>query len=94
MAVSFTWLGHSTFWINVDGRSILIDPFLTGNPLAAAAPEELNPDLILLSHGHGDHTSDVVSIAKRTGAPVVANFEIANWLEKQGVQEVAGKSRW
>jgi len=64
---------------------LLVDPFLTGNPAASTTAEELNPDYILVSHGHGDHTGDAVSIAQRTGALVVSNFEIANWFEAQGI---------
>lgn len=88
MAFSFRWLGHSAFTFNIDGHSVLIDPFLTGNPLAAADPNTLNPEIILLSHAHGDHLGDTVDIALRTGAPVITNFEIGNWLLNQGVQNV------
>lgn len=90
MSITITWLGHSAFTVDVDGHSVLIDPFLTGNPLGSASADSLNPDLILLSHGHGDHVGDTVSIAKRTGAPVVANFEVANWIGKQGVENAVG----
>lgn len=81
MSTRVRWLGHSVLWIENDGQTILIDPFLTGNPRAAAKPDELNPDLILLSHGHGDHVGDAISIAKRTGAVVVSNYEISEWLQ-------------
>lgn len=90
MTVKFTWLGHSAFALEVDGHAVLIDPFLNGNPLAAAAPDDLAAEVILLSHGHGDHLGDTVSIAKRTGASVVTNFEISNWLKEQGVENVQG----
>jgi L-ascorbate metabolism protein UlaG (beta-lactamase superfamily) len=88
MSISFRWLGHSAFTVTVDGSTILIDPFLSGNPLAAADPATINADLIVLSHAHGDHVGDTVDIAKRTGAPVVCNFEIGNWLYNQGVENV------
>ncbi|GAB4516951.1 MAG: metal-dependent hydrolase [Anaerolineae bacterium] len=88
MAISFTWQGHSTFSLDINGHSVLIDPFLSGNPLAVSNPDDLNPELILVSHAHGDHTSDLVPIAKRTGAPVVCNFEIGNYLMRQGVENV------
>lgn len=78
------WLGHSAFEIRGNDSSILIDAFLSDNPLAAAAPDELNPDLILLSHAHGDHLGDTLDIAKRTGSTVVCNFEIGNYLEARG----------
>ena len=86
MSISFRWLGHSAFAMEIDGHNVLFDPFLTGNPLAAAAPEELDAEIIFLTHAHGDHLGDTVAIAKRTGALVVANAEIANWMGKQGVK--------
>ncbi|PJF22229.1 MAG: metal-dependent hydrolase [Phototrophicales bacterium] len=88
MSVAFTWLGHSAFQLEVDGHIALIDPFLTGNPLAAAKAEDLNPEVILVSHAHGDHVGDTVEIAKRSGATVVCNFEMGNWFMKQGVENV------
>ncbi len=92
MSINITWLGHSAFKLEADGHTILIDPFLTGNPLAAAKPEELNPEIIFLSHAHGDHLGDTVDIAKRTGALVVTNFEVGEWLKKQGVENVHGQN--
>jgi L-ascorbate metabolism protein UlaG (beta-lactamase superfamily) len=68
---------------------VLVDPFLTGNPKAAAQASELDPTHILLTHGHADHYGDVEDIAKRTGAPVVAIVEIANELGEAGVENVA-----
>jgi L-ascorbate metabolism protein UlaG (beta-lactamase superfamily) len=85
MAIRITWLGHSAFALDVDGHPVLLDPFLTGNPLGAADPNRLAAELIFLSHAHGDHLGDTVPIAKRTGAKVVSNFEICNWLGAQGV---------
>jgi L-ascorbate metabolism protein UlaG (beta-lactamase superfamily) len=85
MATSFTWLGHSAFSLDIDGHPVLIDPFLTGNPLAAATADQVNAEIIFLSHAHGDHLGDTVDIAKRTGAKVVSNFEISEWMQKQGV---------
>lgn len=90
MSVKITWLGHSAFMLEADGHTVLIDPFLTGNPLAAAKPEDMNPEIIFLSHAHGDHLGDTVDIAKRTGALVVSNFEICNWLEAHGVERTHG----
>jgi L-ascorbate metabolism protein UlaG (beta-lactamase superfamily) len=72
------WLGHSAFALSHDGKTVLVDPFLTGNPKAAASADEVEADAILLTHGHGDHIGDTVDIAKRTGAPVVAIVELAN----------------
>lgn len=90
MGVKLTWLGHSAFALDVDGHAVLIDPFLTGNPLAAASPETVAAEYILLSHGHGDHLGDTVAIAQRTGASVVTNFEIGNWLEAKGIEKTIG----
>ena len=55
MATRVQWLGHSCLWIETDGLKLLVDPFLSGNPKAAADPDKLNPDYIFVSHGHGDH---------------------------------------
>ena len=73
-----------------DGDSrVLIDPFLSANPKAAAKPDELDPTHILLTHGHVDHVLDAVDIAKRTGAHCVGVVETAGWLGKQGVENVS-----
>ena len=89
MAIQVTWLGHSAFLLVIGDHKVLIDPFLTGNPLATVKPEDLNVDFILLSHGHGDHVGDGPAIARRTGATMVANNEIGHWLhDKQGVKSV------
>lgn len=88
MAAALTFLGHSTFSIQAGDHSILIDPFLSGNPQAQATADEMNPGFIVLSHGHGDHVGDTVDIATRTGAKVIANYEICEWLQKQGVSNV------
>jgi L-ascorbate metabolism protein UlaG (beta-lactamase superfamily) len=88
MAVDIRALGHSAFELKADGATVVIDPFLTGNPKAAASPDELQPDVILLTHGHPDHLGDTVDIAKRTGATVVAIAELANELSGDGVEDV------
>src|ERR1700742_5033981 len=82
------FLGHAAFELSDGDTSVLIDPFLSGNPKAAAKPEELNPATILLTHGHGDHIGDTVDIAKRTGAPVLAITELAGELEGDGLEVV------
>lgn len=92
MGTKITWLGHSGFILETEEHTILIDPFLTGNPLAPVSPDELNADYILLTHGHGDHVGDTVSIAKRTGATVVGNYEVANWIGAQGVENISSPS--
>ena len=83
-----TWYSHSVVQVETGGTTLLIDPFLTGNPMAPVTAEQVNPDVILVSHGHGDHIGDTVDLAKRTGAKVIANFEIAGWLEGQGLTDV------
>jgi len=82
------FLGHAAFELKEGGTSILIDPFLSGNPKAAVAAEDLSPNAILLTHGHGDHLGDTVSIAKRSGADVVAIVELANELTEAGLENV------
>ena len=90
MSTRVQWLGHACLLIESDGKRVLIDPFLTGNPMAAAGPEEVEADVILVSHGHEDHLGDTVAIAKRTGATVVANYELGTWLKGQGLTKVHG----
>jgi len=88
MSTKVTWLGHAAFALEVNGHKILIDPFLTDNPTAAVTANDVEADFILVSHGHGDHIGDTVAIAQRTGALVISNFEISNWLSQQGVEKV------
>src|SRR3954463_8295874 len=80
------FLGHSAFALEHDGKTVLVDPFLTGNPKAAATADEVQADAIFLTHGHSDHIGDTVAIAKRTGAPVVAIVELAGEIAEEGVQ--------
>ncbi|HEY2284058.1 MAG TPA: metal-dependent hydrolase [Solirubrobacteraceae bacterium] len=82
------FLGHAAFELSDGSTSVLIDPFLTGNPKAAVAAEDLSPQAILLTHGHADHIGDTVSIATRAGSEVVAIVEIANELSEDGVAQV------
>ncbi|MBV9364224.1 MAG: metal-dependent hydrolase [Solirubrobacterales bacterium] len=79
------FLGHACFELADGDATVLIDPFLSGNPKAAISAEDAAATTILLTHGHGDHIGDTVAIAKRTGAPVVAIVEIANELRDEGV---------
>jgi L-ascorbate metabolism protein UlaG (beta-lactamase superfamily) len=88
MAVDIRWLGQSCFELKAGGTTVLIDPFLTGNPKAAATADEMEPDVILLTHGHADHLGDTVDIAKRTGATVVAIVELAGEIAGDGVENV------
>lgn len=85
-----TYLGQSGFMITVDGKKLLIDPFLTGNPKATAKPGDLHPDYILISHGHGDHIGDAVEIAAANNAPIIAVYEIAEWLAGKCAPDTRG----
>jgi L-ascorbate metabolism protein UlaG (beta-lactamase superfamily) len=83
-----TYYGHSCFVVELAGKRILFDPFITPNPLARKIDvQSIRADYILITHGHSDHVADAVEIAKRTGATVVSNFEIVQWLGRQGVQK-------
>jgi L-ascorbate metabolism protein UlaG (beta-lactamase superfamily) len=84
-------LGHSALLLQSDGHTILIDPFLTGNPAAPVKAGDVLADFILVSHGHGDHLGDTIALAKATGAMVVSNYEMSEWLTKQGVARVHGQ---
>jgi L-ascorbate metabolism protein UlaG (beta-lactamase superfamily) len=86
--VEIRWLGHACFELSDGDTRVLVDPFLTGNPKAAAEASELEPTHIFLTHGHADHYGDIVDIAKRTGAPCVAITEVAGELGEQGIETV------
>jgi len=84
--MEITWLGHSAFEIISDkGLKILIDPFISNNPVCNIPVEEIEPDVILITHGHADHFGDAMEIANRTGAKLVGNHEISLFLSKQGL---------
>jgi L-ascorbate metabolism protein UlaG (beta-lactamase superfamily) len=85
MSVKITWLGHSCFLLDADGKRLLVDPFLTGNDAAPVKAEKVEADFILLTHGHFDHVNDAAGIAKRTGAAVICNYEVGEWVKKQGI---------
>src|SRR5690625_3123639 len=84
--MKITYHGHSVVQVKTDEHTILFDPFITGNELCDLDPEEVEPDVILLTHGHNDHVGDTVAIAKRTGALVVALNELAVYLGRQGIE--------
>ncbi|HLA85465.1 MAG TPA: metal-dependent hydrolase [Thermoguttaceae bacterium] len=86
MTSKLTWLGHGAWSIQADGHHVLLDPFLSESPVAPVAADAVQADFILVSHGHADHLGDTLSIARRTGALVIANFEICEWLARHGVE--------
>ena len=86
MTIKITWYSHACFLIETQQAKLLVDPFITDNPLSPQKAHALEADYILVSHGHGDHVGDTVSIAKRTGATVISNYEIQTWLISQGVE--------
>jgi len=89
--LAITWFGHATFVVTTPGgKRIVFDPWLTGNPKAPAGAKIDKADVICVTHGHSDHTTDVVSVARATGAPVVAVFELANWFQGKGLKDVVG----
>jgi len=88
----FTWLGHATFVFHTPGgKRIVLDPWVSTNPSTPESARKIDrADLMLVTHGHGDHTTDVVSVARATGAPVVAPFELSVWFQQKGLQNVTG----
>ena len=85
--MKITWYGHSAVMVD-DGVKILIDPFIEGNPLSPVKPSELHPDLILVTHGHGDHLGNTMEIAKENNISVVAIYELAEYLSSKGVNAI------
>lgn len=84
-----TYYGHSCFEIQIQGTKVLFDPFITPNELAKDVDvNSIDPDFILVTHGHSDHVADLEGIAKRSGAKVVSNYEIISWLEGKGIENV------
>lgn len=91
MTTKVTWYGHAALGLETDGHKLIVDPYLSDNPAASISPEVVDVDFILISHGHDDHVGDSVDIAKRTGAMVISNDEIAHWFERQGVEKTHGQ---
>lgn len=87
--MQITWFGHSAFRLDFGGKAVLIDPFFTGNPAFVSDKDAAikGATHIVLTHGHGDHVGDTLDIAKKTGAPVIANFELCTWLAGKGLEK-------
>lgn len=98
--MQLTYLGHSCFLLETSGKKLVFDPFIRPNELAANIRfDELQADYILVSHGHEDHTADLLDLAKKTNAKVIASWEIQVWLNKHGVtnthpMNIGGKWRF
>lgn len=92
MPLSFTWLGHGTFLFKTPGgKRILFDPWVNTNPSCPDSAKKVGAlDLILITHGHFDHTADAVSIGRETGAQVVAPYELTSWLQQKGLKNTVG----
>jgi L-ascorbate metabolism protein UlaG (beta-lactamase superfamily) len=83
-----TFIGHSAFELTDGIKSVLIDPFITGNPAATASADQFSPQTILLTHAHNDHVGDSLEISKRIGATIIATFELANYLAAKGAKTI------
>ncbi len=84
--MNITFQGHSCFTVEVGEYKVVIDPFLTGNPIAKLKPEDLKCDFIIVTHGHGDHIGDTFELAKANDAMVISNFEIVTYCQQNGLQ--------
>lgn len=86
MTITYTWLGHGTSSLSIGGFSLVVDPYFVDNPAASTKVDQVAADFILVSHGHYDHVQDVEPLAKRTGALVISNPEIASWFAAKGLK--------
>ena len=85
--MKITWLGHSAFVIE-DGKKVLVDPFITGNDASPVKPDDVKCDLIAVTHGHGDHLGDAIFIGKRKNVPIVAIYELAEYINSKGANGI------
>jgi len=85
--MKITWLGHSAFVIE-DGKKVLVDPFITGNDASPVKPDDVECDLIAVTHGHGDHLGDAIFIGKRKNVPIVAIYELAEYINSKGANGI------
>jgi L-ascorbate metabolism protein UlaG (beta-lactamase superfamily) len=92
MPLAITWLGHATFLLrSPGGKTLLLDPWITGNPMSPESAKKLPPlDLILITHGHADHTGDAVAVGRASPAQIVAPYEVSVWLGSKGLQKMTG----
>ena len=88
-SLAITWLGHSSFVVRTPGsRTLLFDPWYTGNPVFPESARPAKADLVLVSHGHSDHVTDAAAITKSTGATLIAIWEVTSWLGTKGVRNL------
>jgi L-ascorbate metabolism protein UlaG (beta-lactamase superfamily) len=85
---TLTYIGHAAFALEANGTQILVDPFISGNPVCQHSPDDFNPSTILITHAHNDHVGDADEISKRSGATVITIVELADYLETQGVSTI------
>ncbi len=85
--MKITWLGHSAFLIE-GSKKVLIDPFITGNDKAPVKPDDVDCDIIAVTHGHGDHLGDAIFISKRKNVPIVAIYELAEYINSKGATAI------
>ncbi len=90
MSLTLTYFGHSAFRLESGENTVLIDPFITGNPSATVSADEVNAETIILTHAHNAHVGDTLEIAKRNNATVIATAELAGWIGSQGVENAIG----
>src|ERR1035441_3309659 len=89
--IKLTWLGHATFRIETpEGKTLYVDPWVGGNPMCPENEKKVNTaDVLICTHGHGDHIGDAVEIGKEHGSTAVGIFELCSWLQKKGVKQIA-----